>query len=78
MKAHPNYHVAVNLGVMLLLIAGAVWSIWNWLTAGAALKVVASVFAVLAILYLGHWVVPRFTNGVVEALFGKGDSESDE
>lgn len=78
MKAHPNYHVAINLGVMLLIIAGAMWGIWNWLTVGDALKVVASVFAILAILYLGHRVVPRFTNGLVEVIFGKGDSESDE
>ena len=74
MKAHPNYHVAVNLGVMLFIIGGAIWCIWSWLAFGSTVKIIVSVFAALIIVYTGHRFVPRYTNSFVEMLFGDKDS----
>jgi len=71
MKANPNWHLAVNLFVVLLLIAIVVGIEWALMPFSIGNKIVVAVFSAVLILYIGHRLIPRMTNRIVETLFGK-------
>jgi hypothetical protein len=71
MKSNPNYHALINLGLMVLIIYFGVWRLWNWIPLNTVCKSVASAILVFLVLYFGHRIIPRLTNGIIERIFRK-------
>ena len=64
-------HLLANLGGALVGWAASLYVIWGVLDWATGLRLPASMGSLVAFAYLGHRVIPRLTNPIVEAVMAR-------